>query len=124
MMENFSPKALWPSFATNTQSRTSRKSSSNSLRPTSSPRRPTDMSQRNIGIVYRKELREALLDSRTLISTLIVPLFLFPILTPGLRSPIASLVWKAQKEVPKVMLRGGQASPAIVAGLKKLEKIE
>ena len=82
------------------------------------------MSLRNIGIVYRKELTEALRDRRTLISTLIVPLVLFPILTAGLGAAIASLVGKAQEEVPKVMLRGGQDSPAIVAGLKKLDKIE
>ena len=42
------------------------------------------MSARNIGIVYRKELTEALRDRRTLISTLIVPLVLFPVLTAGL----------------------------------------
>jgi sodium transport system permease protein len=82
------------------------------------------MSLRNIGIVYRKELTEALRDRRTLISTLIVPLVLFPILTAGLGAAIASLVGKAQEEVPKVILRGGQDSPAIVAGLKKLDKIE
>ncbi len=82
------------------------------------------MSLRNIGIVYRKELTEAIRDRRTLISTLIVPLVLFPILTAGLGAAIASLVGKAQEEVPKVMLRGGLDSPAIVAGLKKLDKIE
>jgi sodium transport system permease protein len=82
------------------------------------------MSMRNIGIVYRKELREALRDRRTLISTLIVPLVLFPILTAGLGAAIASLVGKAKEEIPKVMLRGGEDSPAIVDGLKKLDKIE
>jgi sodium transport system permease protein len=82
------------------------------------------MSMRNIGIVYRKELREALRDRRTLISTLIVPLVLFPILTAGLGAAIASLVGKAKEEIPKVMLRGGEDSPAIVEGLKKLDKIE
>jgi len=82
------------------------------------------MSLRNVGIVYRKELTEALRDRRTLISTLIVPLVLFPVLTAGLGAAIASLVGKAQEEVPKVMLRGGQDSPAIIAGLRKLDKIE
>ena len=41
------------------------------------------MSARNIGIVYRKELLEALRDRRTLISTILVPILLFPILTVG-----------------------------------------
>jgi sodium transport system permease protein len=82
------------------------------------------VSLRNIGIVYRKELTEALRDRRTLISTLIVPLVLFPILTAGLGAAVASLVGKAQEEIPRVMLRGGQDSPDLVAGLKKLDKIE
>ena len=81
------------------------------------------MSLRNIGIVYRKELTEALRDRRTLISTLIVPLLLFPLLTAGLGAAIATLVGKAQEEVPKVMIRGGQDSPDIIAGLNKLDKI-
>jgi sodium transport system permease protein len=82
------------------------------------------VSLRNVGIVYRKELTEALRDRRTLISTLIVPLVLFPILTAGLGAAVASLVGKAQEEIPRVMLRGGQDSPDLVVGLKKLDKIE
>ena len=41
------------------------------------------MALQNIGIVYRKELTEALRDRRTLISTLLVPLLLFPLLSVG-----------------------------------------
>jgi len=82
------------------------------------------MSARNIGIVYRKELTEALRDRRTLISTIIVPLLLFPILSVGFGALAIALVGKAKEETPKVMIRGGEDSPAVVAGLKKLEKIE
>ena len=35
-----------------------------------------------------------------------------------------TLVGKAKEEVPKVMLRGGDDSPAVVEGLRKLDKIE
>ena len=82
------------------------------------------MSLRNIGIVYRKELTEALRDRRTLISTILVPLFLFPVLSVGFGALAVSLVGKAKEEIPKVMLRGGEDSPAVVEGLKKLDKIE
>ena len=41
------------------------------------------MSVRNIGIVYRKELREALRDRRTVIASVVIPLFLFPLLSVG-----------------------------------------
>jgi len=82
------------------------------------------MSLRNVGIVYRKELTEAIRDRRTVISTILVPLLLFPVLSVGFGSLAVMLVGKAQEEVPKVMLRGGQDSPDVVAGLKKLDKIE
>src|SRR5260370_18520029 len=82
------------------------------------------MSLRNFGIVYRKELTEVLRDRRTLISTILVPLLLFPVLSVGFGSLAVSLVGKAKEETPKVMLRGGQDSPAVVEGLKKLDKIE
>ncbi len=82
------------------------------------------MSLRNIGIVYRKELREALRDRRTLISSLLVPLLLFPLLTAGLGAAISALVGKAKEEIPKVMIIGGGDSPQLLEDLKKLKKIE
>src|SRR2546422_3692192 len=82
------------------------------------------MSLRNVGIVYRKELTEAVRDRRTLISTIRVPLFLLPVLSVGFGALAVSLVGKAKEESPKVMLRGGEDSPAVVEGLKKLDKIE
>jgi sodium transport system permease protein len=82
------------------------------------------MSLRNIGIVYRKELTEAIRDRRTVISTILVPLLLFPVLSVGFGSLAVMLVGKAKEETPKVMLRGGEDSPVVVAGLKKLDKIE
>ncbi len=82
------------------------------------------MSLRNVGIVYRKELTEAIRDRRTVISTILVPLLLFPVLSVGFGSLAVMLVGKAKEEVPKVMLRGGEDSPEVVAGLKKLDKIE
>jgi sodium transport system permease protein len=78
----------------------------------------------NVGIVYRKELTEALRDRRTVISAILVPLLLFPVLSVGFGSLAVMLVGKAKEETPKVMLRGGEDSPAVVEGLKKLEKIE
>src|SRR5271163_5276340 len=82
------------------------------------------MSMRNIGIVYRKELTEALRDRRTLITTFIVPLLLFPLLSVGFGAVIAAMIGKAKEESPKIMIKGGEDSPNIVAGLKKMEKIQ
>jgi sodium transport system permease protein len=75
------------------------------------------MSMKNVGIVYRKELREALRDRRTLVSSLLVPLLLFPILTAGLGAAISALVGKAKEEIPKVMILGGDDSPQLLEEL-------
>src|SRR5260370_37294602 len=81
------------------------------------------MSMRNVGSVCRKELREALRDRRTLISTLIVPLILFPLLTAGFAALAITLVGKAKEEVPRIMILGGEDSPQFVDGLRKNDRI-
>jgi len=82
------------------------------------------MPLRNIGTVYRKELTEALRDRRTLISTLLVPLLLFPLLSVGFGALAVTLVKKAEEETPKVMLLGGADSPAVLDTLRTSKKIE
>lgn len=81
------------------------------------------MNSRNIGIVYRKELREALRDRRTLISSLLVPLVLFPLLTAGLGAAVSVLIGKAKEEVPAVMILGGSDSPGILEELRSSKQI-
>ncbi|MGB2636370.1 MAG: ABC transporter permease [Candidatus Acidiferrum sp.] len=82
------------------------------------------MNLRNIATVYRKELREALRDRRTLISTLIVPLIIFPLLSAGLGAAISTLIGKAKEEIPSVMILGGEDSPQILAELRGSSKIK
>lgn len=82
------------------------------------------MSARNIGIVYKKELTEALRDRRTLITMIVVPLLIFPVFSVGFGAAIAALIGKAKEETPKVMVIGGENSPAVLEGLKKVPKIQ
>ncbi|HYA63535.1 MAG TPA: hypothetical protein VED66_10045, partial [Candidatus Sulfotelmatobacter sp.] len=82
------------------------------------------MSFQNIGFVFRKELTEWLRDRRTIISTVVIPLLLFPILTVGFGTLASLLIGKARQEVPKVMVLGGADSPKILEGVRKLDKIE
>jgi len=82
------------------------------------------MALQNIGIVYRKELTEALRDRRTLISTLLVPLLLFPLLSVGFGALAFTLLKKAEEETPKVMLLGGADSPDVLEALRAGKKIE
>jgi sodium transport system permease protein len=76
------------------------------------------MSLRNIGIVYRKELTEALRDRRTLISSILIPLLLFPVLAGGVVYSFAEILGEASREPSKIVVLGGADSPDVVAGLK------
>ena len=82
------------------------------------------MDLKAIGIVYRKEFTEWVRDRRTLISTVLVPLFLFPIVLLGFTSLAVVMIGEAHKETPKVMIIGGGDSPELVAELRKLDTLD
>ncbi len=73
-----------------------------------------------VGVVYRKELIDSLRDRRTVISMIVVPLLVMPLLTIGMGFLSLTLVGLAMKESPRVMILGGQDSPQVVAELKQL----
>lgn len=77
-----------------------------------------------ISVVYRKELTEWLRDRRTLISTVLVPLLAFPILMVGVTALATVMIGNAEKEVPKIMILGGEDSPQLLERLQKLDKLE
>ena len=81
------------------------------------------MSLRNIGVVYRKELTEALRDRRTLITIFLVPLLMIPVLGAGFTGVMSALIGSAKKEKPKVMIIGGEDSPAVVEALRGNSRI-
>jgi sodium transport system permease protein len=82
------------------------------------------MNLHSVWVVYRKELREWLRDRRTLISTVLVPLLAFPLLISGVIYLSTTLMSQAQKEVPKVMIIGGDDSPDAVAALRANKELE
>jgi sodium transport system permease protein len=81
------------------------------------------MTLRNVGIVYRKELTDSLRDRRTVISMIVVPLLLMPLLTIGMGVLSVTLVDMAMKEKPTVMILGGEDSPRLVAELRQLKDV-
>jgi sodium transport system permease protein len=81
------------------------------------------MSLRNVGLVYRKELLEALRDRRTLMSTILIPLLLFPALAVGIGYMGAELIGAASREHSTIMVLGGADSPEVVEGLGKVKNL-
>jgi sodium transport system permease protein len=82
------------------------------------------VSFRNVGIVYRKELIDSLRDRRTLISMIAVPLLIMPLLMIGFGVVSVALLGQAMKEIPKVMILGGEDSPRVMAELSGLKDVE
>jgi sodium transport system permease protein len=77
------------------------------------------MSWRTIRTLYAKELRDTLRDRRTLVSTIILPTFLMPVLLFGVAKATTTIVTKAKEEIPRIMVINGGDSPGIRAELEK-----
>jgi sodium transport system permease protein len=82
------------------------------------------MNLRSIGVIYRKELLDSLRDRRTLVSMVVVPLVLIPLLTLGIGYVSMKLVQRARQEVVRVMVLGGGDSPATLEALRRLPGIQ
>src|ERR1700732_1456980 len=76
------------------------------------------------GIVDRKEFTEWGRDRRTLISTVLVPLFLFPLMMVGFSALAVVMVGKAEKETPQIMILGGEDSRQLIACIRKVDSLE
>ena len=75
------------------------------------------MNWNNIVTVYLKELKDSLRDRRTLISMIVVPTLIMPIIMFGVGTIMSKIVKQAQAETVSVMVLGGADSPGVVASL-------
>ena len=81
------------------------------------------MNWSNIVTVYLKELKDSLRDRRTLLSTIILPSLVVPLLTFGVGKIMSRVVRQAQEDIPSVAILGGADSPAVVAALTKSPRV-
>lgn len=86
------------------------------------------MTWRNIRTIFFKELLDTLRDKRTLISSVVIPLLLFPLMTIGFGSVAAKAVKNLQKESISIVLLGETNAPVMTKRLGstpgiKLEKV-
>lgn len=80
------------------------------------------MSMRNIRVVYQKEVVDLLRDRRTIVSMVVIPLLMFPVLAIGIGYLASAAIGTAKSEVPVVMVAGGQDSPRLLAALQSGEE--
>jgi sodium transport system permease protein len=77
------------------------------------------MNTAQIGVVFRKELMDTLRDRRTLITSVLVPILLFPVLILGFIGLALLVGTRAVRESPSVMILGAEHAPQLVAKLKE-----
>jgi len=82
------------------------------------------MNWSNIFTVYRKELRDSLRDRRTLISMIVVPTLVMPMIMFGVGTVMTKVITKAQAETVTIAVIGGTDSPAVVAALRAEAKFQ
>jgi len=58
------------------------------------------------------------------IASVVIPLFLFPLLSVGFGTLVSSIVDKTKEASPKIMVIGGDDSPGVLASLKATPKVE
>ena len=67
-----------------------------------------------VGIVYLKELKDILRDRRTLISMVLVPIILFPLLMGGVSFMMGGQMKKLEKKSKPIAVIGGDNSPLLI----------
>lgn len=81
------------------------------------------MNWAHISTIYLKELKDSLRDRRTLLSMIIIPTFVMPLLMFGVGKIATVVISKARAEIPAIVVLGGEDSPGVVAGLKQSPKL-
>ncbi len=82
------------------------------------------MKGRAIRIVYGKELRDSLRDRRTIISMIVVPVLVMPLLMFGIGAMMIKTVTKARQEIPRVMIIGAEPSSKVLASLNAAKSLQ
>ncbi len=75
------------------------------------------MNLRKVKIIYFKEMLETLRDRRTLISTILVPIILFPVLMFGMSTVVVVMMKKTQAEATRVAVVGEKYAGSFIADL-------
>jgi sodium transport system permease protein len=77
------------------------------------------MDLRRIGIVYRKEILESLRDRRTIISTIVIPLILFPLIFVAFGGFASGVMKSVQAERSKIAILGAEHAPKLVEKVRE-----
>lgn len=76
------------------------------------------MNWKAIFVVYKKELKDQLRDRRTIISTIVLPTVIMPLLMFGFGTAMTKIIRQARDEGTSVMIVGAAGAPELVKAFK------
>jgi sodium transport system permease protein len=79
---------------------------------------------RNIKIIYKKELLDTIRDRRTIISMIVVPILIFPLLTIGFSAFAVSMTQKSAAEKQRIAFIKKEYAPRLFALVDSSSKVE
>lgn len=82
------------------------------------------MNLKSIAIVYRKELTDTVRDRRFLVSSILVPILLFPVMTIGLGGLIFAMAQRTAQKDQAVMVFGAAHAPTLASRLEKTIRLQ
>jgi sodium transport system permease protein len=81
------------------------------------------MNWQKTAVVYKKELVDTLRDRRFLVSAILIPILLFPVMTIGLGFLAGYMVMRTQQKDQRVMVRGGEHAPELMRQFEKVKNL-
>ena len=81
------------------------------------------MNWNNITTVYLKELKDSLRDRRTLISTIVIPTLVMPLMFFGVGKMMSNVMTKTREDIPTVALLGGEDSPGLIRQFRESKRM-
>ncbi len=81
------------------------------------------MNWQKTAIVYKKELLDTVRDRRFLVSSILIPILMFPLMTIGLGGLAIYMAIRTTQRDQLVMVRGAAAAPELMSRIEKLKNI-
>lgn len=82
------------------------------------------MNLKYISTIWKKELRDTVRDRRTLISMILVPMVMMPLITIGMFRLMQEQAKRQESQIVKVVLEGEKNSEQLATAIRRSEKLE
>jgi len=82
------------------------------------------MDSKHILTIWKKELRDTVRDRRTLVSMILIPMLLMPVIMLGMFKFVSEQAARQQTQIAKISIVGGDYAPQLAEAIKSREGVE